>query len=380
MRDVEEARILDRKGNHTQSAEKYDSAADAFEKILETMETEADRREIEPFYYMYRAWQKMKTADKSASPEFYREASELFLKAKEHSTKDKTALLASGNSAFCKALEHGTMFEATRERDQFSKTKQYLESAADYYLRAGFDNASVWTNATEILFDAYNYMIDAEVETAPHKKTKIYLLAEKCLERSAELYGEAGYVGKKQEVLRILEKVIEKREFALSLGELFTAPDDASSPRAISAPRLTVEEPAGLLKFEHAFLQANLILDKKEVLVGESLSLEIQLVNSGKDSAFLISVGDIFPEGFGIIERPEKCAVDGRLLRLRGKKLAPLETDEIRMRIKPGRRGRFTFKPTIQFMDETGGHKSCEIVPATLTVKEMGIRSWLKGQ
>ena len=158
------------------------------------------------------------------------------------------------------------------------------------------------------------------------------------------------------------------------------APDDASNPRAISAPRLTAGEPAGLLKFEHAFLQANLILDKKEMLVGESLSLEIQLVNSGKDSAFLNSVGDIIPEGFDIIARPEKCAVDGRQLGLKGKKLAPLETDEIRMKIKPGRKGSFTFAPTIHFMDEAGGRKSCEIEPATLTVKEMGIRAWLKGQ
>ena len=378
--NLEEARILDQKGDHTQSAERYDLASHGFQKVLEEMETEADRKEIEPFYCMCVAWHKMKMADRAGSPELYREASELFLKAKERSTKEKTILLASGNSAFCRALENGAEFEATREREHFSKTKQYLESAADYYMKAGFEKASEWTNATEMLFDAYNYMIDAEVETGPHQKTRNYFLAEKCLERSVELYGKAGYVGKKQEVLRILDNVAEKREFALSLGELFMAPDDASNPRAISAPRLTAGEPAGLLKFEHAFLQANLILDKKEMLVGESLSLEIQLVNSGKDSAFLNSVGDIIPEGFDIIARPEKCAVDGRQLGLKGKKLAPLETDEIRMKIKPGRKGSFTFAPTIHFMDEAGGRKSCEIEPATLTVKEMGIRAWLKGQ
>jgi len=379
-RDVEEARILDREGKHAQSAEKYGSAAEAFERILKTMETRADRKEIEPFHYMCRAWQKMKMADKSASPELYHEASELFLKEKEHATKDRTTLLAHGNSAFCKALEHGTEFEATREKDHFSKTKQYLESAADLYLRAGFESASLWTNATEVLFDAYNYVIGAEVETDPHKKTRTYLLAEKCLERSAELYARASYIGRKQEVLKILEKVVEKREFAWSLGELFSAPGDASSPLAVSAPHLNVEEPVGLLKFEHAFLQANMIIEKREMLVGENLTLEIQIVNSGKDSAFLIEMRDIFPEGFSMIEKPEKCAVDGRLLRLKGKKMAPLETDEIRMRIKPSKRGTFTFAPRIKFMDETGTRKSCEIEPVTVTVKEMGIRSWLRGQ
>jgi hypothetical protein len=379
-KDVEEARILDRKGEHSQSADKYNSAADAFEKMLKTTETEADRKEIEPFYYMCRAWHKMKIAEKSASPELYREASALFSQAKEHSARDRTTLLASGNNAFCKALEHGTEFEATREKEHFSRTKQYLESAADYYLRAGFDNASEWTNATEMLFDAYNYMIMAEVEDDPQKKTRTYLLAEKCLERSATLYGEAGYISKKEEVFKTLRKVVEKREFALSLGKLFTAPDDALSPSAISAPRLTVEEPVGLDKFEHAFLQANLVVDKKEMLIGESLSLEVQLANSGKDSAFLTVAEDMFPEGFEVIEKPERCAVDDRLLNLKGKKLAPLETGEIRLRLRPREKGEFTFAPTIQFMDEAGGQKSLKLEQVTINVKEMGIRSWLRGQ
>lgn len=379
-KDVEEARTLDRKGDHSQSADKYDSAADAFGEMLKTTEAEADRKEIEPFYYMCRAWYKMKMADKSASPELYREASNLFSQAKEHSTKDRTTLLVSGNTAFCKALEHGTGFEATREREHFLKTKQYLESAADYYLRAGFDNASKWTNATEMLFDAYNYMIMAEVEDDPQKKTKTYLLAEKCLERSVTLYEEAGYISKKEEVLKTLRKVAEKREFALSLGKLFTAPDDALSPRAISAPHLTVEEPVGLDKFKHAFLQANLIVDKKEMLIGESLSLEVQLANSGKDSAFLTRAEDMFPVGFDIIEKPEKCVVDDSFLNLKGRKLAPLETGEIKLKLRPRKKGEFTFAPTIQFMDEAGEQKSFKLEQVTINVKEMGIRSWLRGQ
>jgi hypothetical protein len=208
-KDAEEARILDRKGDHSQSADKYNSAADAFGKMLKTTETEADRKEIEPFYYMCHAWHKMKIADKSASPKLYREASKLFSQAKEHSTKDRTTLLASGNNAFCKALEHGTEFEATREKEHFSKTKQYLESAADYYLRAGFDNASEWTNATEMLFDAYNYMIMAEVEDDPQKKTKTYLLAEKCLERQLRSTGTLDTAAKEKRFSKPSEKLLK---------------------------------------------------------------------------------------------------------------------------------------------------------------------------
>jgi hypothetical protein len=377
--NVEEARIYDRKGEYGESAEKYDSAADIFEKMLDTMEKTADRREIERTAHMCRAWEKMEMADARLSPELYHEASELFLKAREYGTKDKTALLASGNSALCTALEHATKFEATREKEDFSKTKEHLASAANYYLKAGFDNASVCTSATETVIDAYNYMLRAEVESEPDKKIKSYALAEKCLTRSARLYERAEYVGKRDEVLKMLEKVKEKQEFALSLADLLTRPSDASSTSVIPAPAMTVEEPVGLLKFENEFIQANLIAHQKELVVGENFDLEIQLVNLGKKMAFLTKVEEIPPEGFDLLEKPEGCMVSDNYLNLKGRRLAPVETMEIKLMLKPRKKGKFVLTPKIQFMDETGKYKSCELEKLAVTVKELGIRGWLRG-
>lgn len=316
--NVEEARRLDQMAEYARSAEEYGLAVSGFEKLLNAVETEAERRELNPIVQMCRAWQKMKVADAQVSPELYDEASELFLKVREHTLRNRTILLASGNGAFCKALEYGTRFEATRNEEDFSKAKTYLGSAANYYLKAGFDDASSWTTATEVLFDAYNYMIRAEIEHEPQRKMNACLLAEKCLERSAKLYETAGYVGKKDEVIRILQKVKEKREFALSLGELVAAPGEASSTSAISAPSPTVEEPVGLLKFENEVIEANLIARQTELVVGENFGLEVQLVNLGKKTAFLIRVDDIIPEGFDLVEKPERCLVNDGFLNLKG--------------------------------------------------------------
>jgi len=377
--DVEEARTYDRKGDYTTSAQEYDSAATKFEKITNDIEAEADRKEIEPIISMCRAWQKMKIADGRASPELYGEASELFLKAKEQSRKDKASLLASGNSAFCRALEYGTKFGATREKDDFSKAKQFLESAANYYLKAGFDNASSWTSATGIQFDAYNYMISAELETDPEKKMKSLLLAEKCLERSAGLYEKAGHIGKRDEVLRNLAKVKEKREFTLSLGEFLIAPSDASTTRMIPTPGMTVEEPVGLQRFESSFIQANLIADQREVRAGENIHLDVHLANLGKNSAFLVRIDSIVPEGFDVVERPEKCMIEKECISFKGRKLPPLETTEMKLTLKPKKKGKFVFMPKIQYMDETGEYKTFELEQLTVTVKELGIRGWLRG-
>jgi tetratricopeptide (TPR) repeat protein len=375
--NVEEARVADRNGDHAESAREYESAAVMFESLLEK---EAAQKEIRQIACMCRAWQKMKLADSRVSPELYREASELFQKAKEFSTKDKTALLASGNSAYCKALEHGTTYEATGERSDFLKAKQCLENAANCYLRAGFDNASSWTSATEMLFDAQKSKIDAEAEANPNEKMRAYLIAEKCLERSANLFEKAGYTGRRDEVLKTLKNVREKHEFALSLGELLAVPAEVSSTCIVSPPRMTVEEPLGLVKFERALVQANLITRQRELVVGETLDIEIQLANLGKEIAFLIGIEQVIPEGFDLLERPDKCVVNDSGLNFKGRKLAPLETAEMKMTLKPRKKGRFTLSPKITYMDETGEHKALELEQAPITVKELGIRGWLKGQ
>ncbi len=369
--NVEEARKFDLEGNHAESAEKYGLAASDFERILEKTEAEEYRKEIKPIAYMCRAWQKMKIADGRVLPELYHEASELFLEAKEHSTKDRATLLASGNGAFCRALEYGTRFESTNEKDDFDKAKQYLGSAANYYLKSGFDNAYVWTSAAETLLDAYYYMTGAEIESSPERKMKAYLLAEKCLTRSAELYETVGYIGKKDEVLKTLKKVKEKREFALSLRELLTTPGDASSTSAISAPISTVEEPVGLQKFEHEFIHANLIVHQKEVAVGQDLELEIQLANLGKSAALLTRVDDIVPEGFDLAEEPKTFHVENASLNMKGKRLNPLETEDFRLVLRSFATGKFEIAPRIAYLDENRHEIFCELEPVTINVSKV---------
>ncbi|MEM2921304.1 MAG: hypothetical protein QXF26_03200 [Candidatus Bathyarchaeia archaeon] len=65
---VEEAKILDRKGDHYSSSQKYSSAAENFEKIIKNMGSEHYRKELELILIICRAWQKMTKAEAEASP------------------------------------------------------------------------------------------------------------------------------------------------------------------------------------------------------------------------------------------------------------------------------------------------------------------------
>jgi len=372
---LEEAKIYSRKGDKLSSAEKYASAARVLERVAERLKEEKEREELESTVYLCRAWEKMELAEKKASPDLYGEAAELFTRAKKSSARE---ILAAGNACFCKALEAGTKFKLTRNLDFYSQAKQYMQSAAEYYIKAGLEHASTWTNATQVLFDAYVYAGNAETEVDLTKKLKLYQIAERCLQTSAQLYEKAGYSGMKSEVIKNLGKVREKRELAMSLSEVLRTPQAVSSTMGISAPVPVQEEAVGLEDFESANLQGLVLVSKEQISVDEELKVKLQFVNVGHQSGLLISVKDIIPEGFKLKEEPRIGRVEGRHLNMKGKQLGHMKALKVDLTLQPTKAGKFTFGPKINYVDEKGKLKLCEIEPVGLTVKTAGLREMLE--
>jgi nucleotide-binding universal stress UspA family protein len=377
---LEEAKILDKRGDHYSSSEKYRSAAETFEKLSQTVESEQERREFGLLVNISRAWQKMTLAEAEASPALYLEASQFFERVKELSLNEKAKMLALGHSRFCKALEVGTKFADTRDTVMHANTLQSLESAAGYYLRAGFQQASEYAKATELLFDAYVLMDNAKKENDPDKKAKLYIIAEKILQRSADSYVKAEHQEKKEQVLALLAKVSDERELAMSIAEVLQASPVVSATTALPTPTPYREEAVGLERFEHADIQANIIVNQKELKVGENLAFGIELVNSGKGSALLIKIERVIPECFELREKPENYRVEDNSLNMKGKRLEPLKTEEIRLILTPRAQGTFLLKPKISYLDENGKYRSHELETISITVKELGIRGWIKGE
>jgi tetratricopeptide (TPR) repeat protein len=377
---LEEARILDKKGDHFASSRKYGSAAKTFERIVQTLESEQERKEFRYITNLSRAWEKMMLGDAKASPESYLEASTLFEQASKESSTEIAGFLALGHSRFCRALEAGTRFADTRDATMHATATKYLESASNYYVSAGFQKASEYAKATGLLFEAYAQMDNAKRESDAEKKAKLYVMAEKVLQTSAGSFMKAEHPEKKERVLRMLEKVQEERELAVSLTEVLHASSIVSSTAVFTTPTPTHEEAVGSERFEQADIQANMIARQKELRVGEPLDLEIELVNAGKAPALLIKVNEVIPEGFDLTEKPETYRVEDSYIDMKGKRLGPLKTEELRLVLKPKIQGIFALKPTILYLDENGKYKSHKPEPVTITVKELGIKGWLKGE
>jgi tetratricopeptide (TPR) repeat protein len=378
--DLEEAQILDRRGDHYSSSQKYGSAAETFEKISHALESEPEQKEFEFIIRLSKAWQKTMLAEARASPELYMEASELFEQSSKYSGSEKTSLLTLGHSRFCRALEAGTKFADTRDITMHAAAINYLESAANYYVRAGFHNASEYAKGTGLLLDAYVHMDNAKRETDPDKKARLYAMAEKVLQTSAGAFMKAEHPEKREQVLRLLEKVREERELALSLGEVLHAPSIISATAAFATPTPTQENAVGVERFEEADIQANIIVRQKELKVGENLDLEIELINAGKGPALLTKITDVVLEGFELKEKPDNYRVEGSFVNMKGKRLDPLKMEEVKLVLQPRTQGTFPLKPRIMYLDEKGKYKTHEPEPVTITVKELGIKGWLKGE
>jgi len=127
----------------------------------------------------------------------------------------------------------------------------------------------------------------------------------------------------------------------------------------------------GLERLEHANIKANLIAHVQKVKIGEDVRLEIELINAGKGPALLMRVEEIVPEGFKVIKKPRISRTENRNLNMKGKRLAPLKTEEIRLILRPATKGNFILKSRIIYLDETGKYKSYEPEPIKIEVSEV---------
>ncbi len=375
---LEEAKVLDMKGEEEASAAKYRSASKAFEALLEQAENQLTRSELETLRLFCDGWAGMKEAEAGASSESYAAAAESFVKAEKVATGKKFRLLALADASVCRALQHGTEFRRTRNTQLYSEIKRQLETATDYYQQARLQNAADWTTATAKLFDALVYMADAASEKESGKKTELYKLAEKHFQLAAKLYDRAGSTMKRDEALRHLERARQEKELLLAPVEALVE-NPAITGVVVAPVSLIRDQASGVERFERAQVVGNISIAQKEVGVGSELVLELEIANVGRTAATLMKLENIAPEGLEIDRQGITARIEDNYVDMRGKRLEYLKTHEVKIPLKGKRKGMFEVRPRILFVDEKGTYRSYEFEPASVTVKELGISGWLKG-
>ncbi|MFW9794180.1 MAG: hypothetical protein ACFFEE_07760, partial [Candidatus Thorarchaeota archaeon] len=243
--NIERARILGKQGEHFAAAERFASAASEFKDVLTRFKTKAERMELEAVYNLCRAWESMELAENYDDADRFAEAAVLFNKASKLFTDTKLKLLATGNSAFCKALEHGCEFDDSTETDVkallYSRIKKMLRKAASAYRRGGYGGGADWALATSSYFDSTWHLIKTDEELDIDKRKKLLRIATKYLKSASELFSKSGYKHKEREILGRLDMVEKEESILVSALDIITEPAISRSTLGIVAPSCPTE-------------------------------------------------------------------------------------------------------------------------------------------
>lgn len=363
---LEEAKILDRKGDHRASSRRYGQAAETFERISRGQDVKQGDIDLRFIAKVSRAWEKMTLAEYDGSPQLYLAASGLFDEARQLSRNEKAGWLAIGHSHFCKALESGISLVEKGSLDLSGTIQNHFESAASYYAKAGSQHALECAAASKLLFEALTHMTLANKEGDSAKKAMLYSMAERVLLASADSFMKAGFTGKKEEVLRLVSKASIEKSVALSLTEILHAPSLISSRQSIATDLPRPDSPAGLEWFEQAYVHQNVTVRNVLSDSGPLVEIEIALVNAGRSSAKLARLEGFFSDDLELVTLPEEYLVNGNGLDLGGRVLHPLNTVSFKLVLRPRFQGFFSLHPAVSYFDERGAAKSQPLGPVDI--------------
>jgi tetratricopeptide (TPR) repeat protein len=217
-----------------------------------------------------------------------------------------------------------------------------------------------------------------EHEALDARQWDIYEFA-RILFEYGRLYLEKDGEGDREKALNLLNQALEifKKMGAKKAIEKTMTLIEALNPPLAQTPETTLS-PKG---HEVTNVQANIIATPKEIKIGESLEVEIELTNTRKEGAILLTkIMEVIPEGFGIVKKPELYRMEDNCLNMKEKRLGPQETEIVKLVLTPKMQGILHVKPKILYIDVDGKEKTLEPKPITVTVKELGIKGWLKGE
>ena len=218
-----------------------------------------------------------------------------------------------------------------------------------------------------------------EFEALGARRWNMYWFAKLVLCEYAQVYIERDQEGDREKAHNLLDQ-------ALEIFQRIGAKKDIEKTMTLvevlhPSPTQIPEKTAGSKSYEYADVQCNIIATPKEVKIGESLEVEIELTNARKEGAILlIKITEVVPEGFATVKKPEFYRMEGDCLNMKEKRLGPQETEEVKLVLTPKVQGTFHIKPKILYVDANGKEKTLEPKPTSITVKELGIKGWLKGE
>jgi predicted ATPase len=218
-----------------------------------------------------------------------------------------------------------------------------------------------------------------EFEALGVRQWNMYPFANMVLYEYARVYIERDQEGDREKAHTLLSQALEIFQ---KIGAKKAIEKTMMLVEALHPPPTQIPEKTAVSKsYEYADVLCNIIATPKELKIGESLELEIELANTRKEGAILLTkITEIIPEGFVMAKKPEFYRMEGNCLNMKEKRLGPQETEIVKLVMTPKVQGTLHIKPRILYIDANSKEKTHEPKPTNITVKELGIKGWLKGE
>ncbi len=269
------------------------------------------------------------------------------------------SLLDNLQSSALEAEEKWPIARLIGLRAMLLRAKKRLDESVELFGEA----LKEWESIKVNIWNAYDF---ARLVLCEYARACLERNGEGDKEKASDLLNRALEMFQKMGAKQDIEKV-EARLLYIETGKV--------------APAQIHEMGVSLESLEYAELLGNVIATPRELKVGESLELEIELTNTCKEGAILLTkIIEVIPEGFALVKKPELYRMEGNCLNMKEKRLDPLRKEEVKLVLTPKIQGTFQIRPKILYVDANGKEKTFEPKPVSITVKELGIKGWLKGE
>src|SRR3972149_7689522 len=118
-------------------------------------------------------------------------------------------------------------------------------------------------------------------------------------------------------------------------------------------------------------LEGETISEKREVVVGEVFSLEMQLTNVGRSPTPIDGIEKILPPGVEMVKSPPHYPIKDSYLNMNKKTLKPQQVEKVKFSAKALENGVFTFSPRVLHTDASGAKKLLNLKPVIINVKKV---------
>lgn len=115
-------------------------------------------------------------------------------------------------------------------------------------------------------------------------------------------------------------------------------------------------------------IQARIVLEKRDIELGESFNVGFELQNVGNAPVLLGRVEEVVPSGFELVAYPDSYGLMSTCLDMHSMRLNPHATESFHMTLRATRKGTFPIAPRILFVCESGREMSCKLEPTEIDV------------